>query len=29
MPLTQTRRRFLTTLSVAGAAGVVRAPDIA
>ena len=26
MPLTQTRRRFLTTLSLAGAAGLVRAP---
>ena len=28
MPLTQTRRRFLTTLSLAGAAGVVRAPAL-
>src|SRR5438105_9597607 len=26
MPTTQTRRRFLTTLSLAGAAGLVRAP---
>ena len=26
MPITQTRRRFLTTLSLAGAAGFVRAP---
>ena len=26
MPMTQTRRRFLTTLSLAGAAGLVRAP---
>jgi NitT/TauT family transport system substrate-binding protein len=26
MPITQTRRRLLTTLSMAGAAGLVRAP---
>ena len=26
MPMTQTRRRFLTTLSLAGAAGLIRAP---
>ena len=29
MPMTQTRRRFLTTLSLAGAAGLVRAPPAA
>ena len=28
MPMMQTRRRFLTTLSVAGAAGFVRAPQV-
>src|SRR5271168_2433826 len=28
MPIRQTRRRFLTTLSVAGAAGLVRAPRV-
>src|SRR5271168_2226375 len=28
MPITQTRRRFLTTLSAAGAAGLVRAPRV-
>ena len=28
MPAMQTRRRFLTTLSVAGAAGLVRAPRV-
>ena len=26
MPMTQTRRRFLTTLSLAGAAGLLREP---
>ena len=28
MPTMQTRRRFLTTLSLAGAAGLVRAPGV-
>jgi NitT/TauT family transport system substrate-binding protein len=28
MPITQTRRRFLTTLSLAGAAGLIRAPRV-
>ena len=28
MPITQSRRRFLTTLSVAGAAGLIRAPRV-
>jgi NitT/TauT family transport system substrate-binding protein len=28
MPIRQTRRRFLTTLTLAGAAGLVRAPRV-
>ena len=28
MTMTQTRRRFLTTLSMAGAAGLVRSPPL-